>query len=102
MSSSANNSLIMTTQCNNCTLTIELVVVTSQDTGNEFLFWRHVLSGMFGCYLPGRKYAAEDNMAVPDWGMPGQFKSTDCAGGCCYNAFKNECVAPDCHCHAWK
>lgn len=27
-------------------------------------------------------------------------KSTDCYGGCCYNALKDECVDRDCDCHA--
>lgn len=26
-------------------------------------------------------------------------KSTNCAGGCCYNALKDECVDPSCYCH---
>lgn len=29
-------------------------------------------------------------------------KSTDCDGGCCYNALKDECVNAECDCHVRK
>lgn len=119
MTHSANNSLVITSTCVHCAQSIEVVLLTSPETGDEHTFWRHVKSGFYTCRLDA-PLLTDGNMAEPDWSIPwtGQAvclvdengdglvvipgrKTTDCAGGCCYNAFKDECVAPDCQCHLW-